>query len=288
MQNFFMLPSNTRNSEEVISMRMYEHAAGYGVYIMILELMRDSPNYAINPNPARIAFAINEPDVDIVERVLTKYNLFESTEDGLITSPWLHTIMQCYEEKKSASREAASKAAAARWAKRSAEDKKHMQEQCASNADALQEQCTSNANTLQDNATNNINNIKQNNNTNQPCARDLYWSVEGVGKISSEKIKAVCRDNSARYTIAMICKDNIGRSKEYNPNICSDAAILLGLTYEQYKFLVYITLNGKVGHPCTKAAIVATNAVRNGEIYPTFPMNYILSKMPNYDRIYAH
>lgn len=41
MNNYIPLPSNMRNREEILRLRMRENEAGYGVYVMILEMMRE-------------------------------------------------------------------------------------------------------------------------------------------------------------------------------------------------------------------------------------------------------
>lgn len=104
-----------RTADHVLSMRIEEGAAGYGIYVMLLELLRDSESRKLVLNAKNLAFAINEPDLGLVERVITKYSLFDIGEDNTFTSPWLEQQMQEYDEKKKAASEAGKRGAAKRY-----------------------------------------------------------------------------------------------------------------------------------------------------------------------------
>ena len=70
MYNYLPWPSNMRTADQVLSMRIQEGSAGYGVYVMLLELLRDADNRRLVFNPRHLAFAMNEPDVELVQRVV--------------------------------------------------------------------------------------------------------------------------------------------------------------------------------------------------------------------------
>lgn len=116
MYNYIPHPSNCRVSSAVLSLRIEEGAAGYGIYWMVLELLRDAPNFKFSRNPKAIAFAINEPDVSMVERVVNNYGLFDFDDDELLWSPWLLEAMEAYNDKKVKLQEAGRRGAAKRWA----------------------------------------------------------------------------------------------------------------------------------------------------------------------------
>ena len=118
MYNYLPWPSNMRTADHVLGMRIQEGAAGYGIYVMLLELLRDSETRALVFNPRNLAFAINEPDTSLVERVVKEYGLFIMAEDGTFTSPWLEEQMAEYDEKKRAAVEAGKKGAARRYGKK--------------------------------------------------------------------------------------------------------------------------------------------------------------------------
>lgn len=116
MYNYIPHPSNCRVSSAVLSLRIEEGAAGYGVYWMVLELLRDAPGFRFSRNPKAIAFAINEHDISMVERVVNNYGLFDFDDDGLLWSPWLLEAMEAYNDKKVKLQEAGRRGAAKRWA----------------------------------------------------------------------------------------------------------------------------------------------------------------------------
>lgn len=106
-----------RTADHVLAMRIQEGAAGYGIYVMLLELLRDSETRSLVMNPKNLAFAINEPDIALVERVITQYGLFEVAPDGAFRSPWLQQQLEEYDAKKEAAREAGRRGAARRYGK---------------------------------------------------------------------------------------------------------------------------------------------------------------------------
>ena len=106
-----------RTADHVLAMRIQEGAAGYGIYVMLLELLRDSETRSLVCNPKNLAFAINEPDIALVERVIRDYGLFEVAPDGAFRSPWRQQQLEEYDAKKEAAREAGRRGAARRYGK---------------------------------------------------------------------------------------------------------------------------------------------------------------------------
>ena len=115
MYNYLPWPSNMRTADQVLSMRISEGSAGYGVYVMLLELLRDAENRRLVFNPRHLAFAMNEPDVELVQRVVQDYALFDVGEDGRFSSPWLEQQMNEYDAKKAAAVAAGKRGAARRY-----------------------------------------------------------------------------------------------------------------------------------------------------------------------------
>lgn len=79
--NYFSHDSNARNDEKVVRLRMKLGAAGYGVYFMILERLREEANYASTKDYNMIAFDLRV-DAAIVKSVVEDFGLFTFTEDG--------------------------------------------------------------------------------------------------------------------------------------------------------------------------------------------------------------
>lgn len=80
MHNYFPHDSNARNDEKLIRLRMQHKSAGYGVYFMILERMRDENNYMCAKDYNMIAFDLRE-DAKLVKSVVEDFGLFEFTDD---------------------------------------------------------------------------------------------------------------------------------------------------------------------------------------------------------------
>lgn len=99
----------------MLAMRIQEGAAGYGIYVMLLELLRDADTRSLVCNPRNLAFAINEADASLVERVIRDYGLFDVSPDGSFRSPWLEVQLAEYDAKKQAAQEAGRRGAAKRY-----------------------------------------------------------------------------------------------------------------------------------------------------------------------------
>jgi len=117
MYNYIPHPSNCSKSSMITTLLIEEGHAAYGIYWMVLELLRDCPNYRIGNNPKAIAWSIHCTDVDLVARVLGNFGLFDQDNDGLLFSPWLLEQMASYDDKKRRLQEAGRRGAAKRFGK---------------------------------------------------------------------------------------------------------------------------------------------------------------------------
>lgn len=115
MFNYFPHSSAMRTADVVLTLRMAEGPAGYGVYCMLLELLRDSENRKLVNNPKNLAFALNVPDWELVARVISSPDLFLIGDDGTFSSPWLDMVMAEFDQKKLAAQEAGRRGAAKRY-----------------------------------------------------------------------------------------------------------------------------------------------------------------------------
>ena len=109
MKNYITLPSDFRNSDICIDLLMSEGAAGYGVFIMLLEVLRECEGYKIKDDAARLNFSLRLGDVELVKRVLHNYQLFEQCGEGYLMCPVFSESMSGY-EKKRAQKQAAGRA----------------------------------------------------------------------------------------------------------------------------------------------------------------------------------
>ncbi|SCY19077.1 protein of unknown function [Nonlabens sp. Hel1_33_55] len=90
--------SNTKNEPLIARMRMILGAEAYGIYIMILELMRDEEEYKLNSSYEVIAYNLNLQNHDIVKKVIEDFGLFEFENDSLIVSKRLNKLMSGYDK----------------------------------------------------------------------------------------------------------------------------------------------------------------------------------------------
>lgn len=93
-----------------------EGYAGYGLYLSVLEILRDAPNYRFSPDPKIWKYLLHGDNTDQIERVLKNYGLFDIDDNGLLFSPWLLQQLDSYSEKKAKLQEAGRRGAAKRWA----------------------------------------------------------------------------------------------------------------------------------------------------------------------------
>ena len=122
MYNYIPHPSNCRVSSSVLRLLAKEGAAGYGIYWMLLEMLRDAPGYCIEYSPEVLAYSLHLSSTDILTRVCEQYGLFTITKDGKISSSWLCSAMEEYDERKAKLREAGKRGAAHRWGNSSGND----------------------------------------------------------------------------------------------------------------------------------------------------------------------
>lgn len=115
--NYFSHDSNARNSDKLIRLRMRHKAAGYGVYFMILERLREEPGYMSVKDYNMIAFDLRE-DASLIKSVVEDFGLFVFTEDGkYFYSESFKRRMAIKDEKAKRQSEAGRKAMEKRWKK---------------------------------------------------------------------------------------------------------------------------------------------------------------------------
>lgn len=124
---YFSHDSNARNSDRLIPLRAELQAEGYAIYFMILERLREEPDYTSVRDYAMLAFDFRVP-TESVRRVVEDFDLFAFTEDGerFYSVSFLDRM-----KAKDAKSEKLRQAAQVRWAK---------------NANASSEPCKCNAN----------------------------------------------------------------------------------------------------------------------------------------------
>lgn len=261
-----------RTADHVLAMRIQEGAAGYGIYVMLLELLRDSETRSLVMNPKNLAFAINEPDIALVERVITQYGLFEVAPDGAFRSPWLQQQLEEYDAKKEAAREAGRRGAARRYGKESsAEDRE--------NRVAIGTPCPP-PSAPYSNITNNINENKIN--PTKSKLLDLSWEGmtgkdlfslarqigPSIGESEEKWIEGGQKELDAKY----------GRNK-HNLWAILDTCRYYDLSVAMLHFLVQYTKFGEVGGANMVKLMTLEAKNKKDKFVPKYPAEYILVKL---------
>ena len=285
MYNYIPHPSNMRTTDQVLAMRIAEGAAGYGIYMMLLELLRDAEGRSLVCNPAHLAFAINEQDVPLVERIVKNYGLFTLSEDNRFSSPWLEAAMDEYDAKKKAAQEAGRRGAAKRYGKQlpetaaPADQKPH---NVAPYGDpiggGMGSVDTPHANNTQHNE---ISLNRTSPNQSKSKLLSLSW-----GEFGGDYLFSLARergtylstiDQEEAYLESQRMHD--AGDDSHNPQFIFDYAKAFGLNHEQYEFLRLMTDNGRTGTPEIMTMVKAYNAHQSGEFRPKYGFEYTLTRL---------
>lgn len=285
MYNYLPHPSNMRTTDAVLAMRIAEGAAGYGIYMMLLEMLRDAEGRSLTLNPAHLAFAINEPNTDLVSRVIQDYGLFTISEEGKFSSPWLEAAMDEYDQKKAAAREAGRRGAAKRYGKvtdQAPDMTKDENPEQAPYGDpiggGMANPCPTNSNiTLPDYT-------KQNITSPNPTKSKLLGL--SCGKWSGEELFLIARQRGTylseidKEEVACAMAVELAKPEaEYNPEMVYDAAVMMGLNHEQFTVLREITENGRIGSQTLHELGKIMRAWKSREFRPKYPFEYIVCKL---------
>lgn len=116
--NYFSHDSNARNDERVLLLRIRHGAAGYGIYFMLLERLRDASGYMSMLDYDMLAFDLRE-DAELIRSVVEDFGLFTITEcGGYFYSQSFLNRMEMKNAKQSRLSEAGKAGAKERWGKK--------------------------------------------------------------------------------------------------------------------------------------------------------------------------
>lgn len=253
MYNYIPLPTNMRDFSQVLTLRIEEGSAGYGVYVMVLQLLRDMPAYSMGDNPKRIAFALNEPDVTMVDRVLHNYGLFDFDSEGLLNSPWLTEQLSAYDSKKKKLQEAGRRGAAKRFG-------------TSSNGVAIASPSLGDgeAIAIEHNATQY--NITEKNKTTPSESVEEDW-------------KSICASQGLRvdedYVVAIAATQPEGHAPGYVAQVCCQ----YGIGQNVLDHLLRVTDNANKTDRLYKAFCGLVQRIQRDKYTPTYPANFFCSKL---------
>lgn len=229
-------------ASQVLALRIEEGAAGYGVYWMLLELLRDAPSYKFSSNPKALAFAINEHDVQLVERVVRNYGLFDFDNDELMFSPWLLEAMGEYDERKAKLREAGRRGAAHRWSSSSREDGQAIATPSVEDGQAIAYNATKRDITLRD--------ITLRNLSDSP-------------KVSQELVEAL----------------SMTQQEGHAPGYVAQVCLQYGMSEDTLNFLCEHSNNADLTHPAYKAFCALVKRIQTEKWTPKHPDGFFLKKV---------
>lgn len=253
MYNYIPLPTNMRDFSAVVTLRIEEGSAGFGVYIMLLSILRDMPNYRVSDNAKRLAFVLNESDIELVQRVCHNYGLFDFDDDGLLFSPWLIEQMEAYDSKKKKLQEAGRRGAAKRF---NTPDK--------SDGQAIATPSVEDGQAIAYNITQH--NITKHNITQPTQAMAEDWKeicLNPGPKLDDELVEAICKT------------DPEGHAGGYIAQVCKH----YGIGTRVMDYLMQATDAADIKNPTYLAFVALVKRIQAEKYVPRYPANFFLSKL---------
>lgn len=237
----------------VVPLLMQEGFAGYGIYLAMLEVLRDAPGYKFSGDPKVWAYVLHAQDVDQVKRVLDNFGLFDRDDDGLIFSPWLTESLVSYEDKKTRLQEAGRRGAAKRWAAAHREDGQAMASPSLEDGQAIAPNITP------------FNMTKENTTPSNP---------EG-GQDWREVLTKDSRKVDAEYMEVLSTHQHEGHAPGYVAQVC----LHFGMTEAVCDFICERSNNAEVGHPIYNKFCALVRRINQEKWTPNHPANFFLSKL---------
>lgn len=237
----------------VTNLLIEEGHAAYGIYWLLLEILRDCPNYRISPNPKTLAWSVHSSDVSLVERVLKNYGLFELDDDGLLFSPWLLEQMEAYDSKKKKLQEAGRRGAAKRFATPDKSDGQAIATPSVEDGQAIAYNITQH-NIMQPNITQ----------PTQAMAEDWREICRNPGpKVDENLLEAICKT------------DPEGHACGYIAQVCMQ----YGMGRNVYNALCRVTEDAKVSNPTYRKFCTLVERIQKEKYRPEYPANFFFSKI---------
>lgn len=253
MLNYIPHPSNARLAGGLLRLRIDEGAAGYGVYWMILELLRDAPGYKITSDPKAIAFAINEQDISLVERIINNLALFNIDSDGLLDSPWLNDQLSAYDDKKRKLQEAGRRGAARRYQSKSIDNGVAIATPSMDDGVAI----ATHYNITQHDVTEN---------TTPSESPEDDWRV-------------ICQSQGLTVDEDLVSAIAQTQPEGHAPGYVAQVCRQWGMGQNVLDYLLRITDNAALTHPRYKAFVALVAKISREKYSPKYPANFFCSKL---------
>ena len=253
MYNYFSHPSNFRQSSMIVPLLMQEGFSGYGLFMAMLEVLRDANDYKFSSDPKVWAYLLHAQDVDQVQRVLNNYGLFDQDDNGLVFSPWLTGNLVSYEDKKTRLQEAGRRGAAKRWAAAHKEDGQAIATPSLEDGQAIAYNIT-----------------KYN-----PIEHNESQPNQGEGQDWREVLSKESRKVDAEYMEVLSTHQPEGHAPGYVAQVC----LHFGMTEAVCDFICERSNNAEVGHPIYNKFCALVRRINQEKWTPNHPANFFLSKL---------
>lgn len=275
MFNYFIHPSTMSKMDAVLRMRMQEGAAGYGVFMMLCELLRDSPNYSTSYDPTVLAWALHESDITRVQRVCQDYGLFSISDNQEICCPWLSNIMAQHEEKRAKLSAAGKRSAEARA--RKANQEQSLIEQLSNEVATMLEGGGEPPSSLPNQDTQQTKPNNPNQNKEKTPAIPLVEGIEG-DIFSKELIKSVGHTSTPAFVPEQHGRE-LFKDKKHNPNPLIAAAATFQLSLPQVQVLHAATRMCEIGSAPFMAFMAACKHCQETQFRPKFAFEYFMARV---------
>lgn len=253
MLNYIPHPSNARLAGGLLRLRIDEGSAGYGVYWMVLELLRDAPDYKLTADARALAFAINEPDIDLVQRIITNLALFDQDSNGNLFSPWLNEQLSAYDDKKRKLQEAGRRGALKRYQAKSIDNGVAIATPSVDDGVAIAIQ----HNIMQHDVTEN---------TTPPECQEEDWRV-------------ICQSQGLTVDEDLVSAIAQTQPEGHAPGYVAQVCRQWGMGQNVLDYLLRITDNAALTHPRYKAFVALVAKISREKYSPKYPANFFCSKL---------
>lgn len=250
--------------DDVLKMRMAEGAAGFGLYVLILEQLRNSETLSINLDLNVLAWSLHEPDTERLRRVIQDYGLFELSPVGEMSSPWLSSVMAEHEAKRAKLSAAGKKSAA-------------MRQQGLNQVATTLTAATQPPSNEVEKKTQQINKEKEINKKINTTP-STYGEGEEVDIFSDYFISRIGKSGGELFDPAKHAQ-GVSNDKEHNYNVLIAAAVTYRLTVDQFTALMFAVDGCTIGAPRFVAFIAALRHCKDSNFVPTFPFEYFMSRL---------
>lgn len=273
-----------RNEINIIRMRQRWGSAGYGVYMMLLELLRESEGQQVFYFPEALAYSLHENNIEMLESVCRDFSLFTFTDDDIMSSPFLVMCQQQAEERAAKAREWGLKGAKARYSRNSAQQStsqttpdppEPVQQSSALHGNkpytlpmggGMDSPCIN-----QDTNENKENKEKE----NQPTKSKLI-AMEWLGLPGADWLEMCSSPDLMREPEALRILD-LPPVAGRNPAILVDWIRQFGLPKKLYGTLQTLSGDWRVDSPVFQAIFAVVKHVRDTKYKPAHPAQYLIS-----------